>query len=80
METFKKSLNKELGKTGEYDLNWNQLIEYLDVDKDKRLGFDEFVTAATNRQRLINGKGNLKDAFDILDVDKDGLISMEELK
>ena len=49
METFKKSLNKELGKTGEYELNWNQLIEYLDVDKDKRLGFDEFVTAATNR-------------------------------
>ena len=55
------------------------MIEYFDVDKDKRLDFDEFVTAATNRQRLINGKGNLKDAFDILDVDKDGLISIEEL-
>ena len=70
----------QVGKAGEYQLNWNQLIEYLDADKDKRLGFDAFVTAATNRQRLINCNGNLKDAFDILDFDKDGLISMKELK
>ena len=55
-------------------------MEYLDVDKDKRLGFDEFVTAATDRRRLITGKGHLKDAFDILDVDKDGMISIDEFK
>ena len=38
------------------------------------------MTAATNRERLITGEGHLKDAFDILDVDKDGLISIEEFK
>ena len=80
MEQFKKVLNKELGKMGEYELNWDKLIEYLDADKDKRLSFDEFVTVAINRQRLIDGKGNLRDGFDILDFDKDGLISIEELK
>ena len=55
-------------------------MECLDVDKDKKLGFDEFVTAATDRRRLITGEGHLKKAFDILDIDKDGLISIEELK
>ena len=38
------------------------------------------MTAATNRERLITTEGYLKDAFDILDVNKDGLITIEELK
>ena len=38
------------------------------------------MTAATNRERLITTEGYLKDAFDILDVNKDGLITVDELK
>ena len=77
---FKSTIRKELGRDKGYELNWDKLVSCLDVDKDKKLGFDEFVTAATNRERLITGEGHLKDAFDILDVDKDGLISIDEFK
>ena len=44
------------------------------------LGFDEFVTAATNRRRLLTGKGNLQYAFDLLKDKESNMISLEALK
>ena len=45
-----------------------------------KVSFDEFITAASDRYRLIMGEGHLKYAFDIIDINKDGEISIEELK
>ena len=55
-------------------------MKCINVDGNGQIGFDEFVTAASDRYRLITGEGHLKQAFDILDVDKDGEISIDELK
>ena len=44
------------------------------------LGFDEFVTAATNRRRLLTGKGNLQYAFDLLKDKEDNMMSLETIK
>ena len=52
------------------------MVTCLDVDNDGLVGFDEFVTAASDRHRLIMGENNLKQAFEILDKDKNGAISL----
>ena len=69
-----------MGKGSKYEPDWDKLVNCIDVDGDGKIGFDEFVTAASDRYRLIMGEGHLKHAFDMLDGDKDGLISVEELK
>ena len=75
-ETFKLSL----GKDADFEPDWEKLVKCIDVDGDGQVGFDEFVTAASNRYRLITGEGHLKQAFDIIDGDNDGEISTEDLK
>ena len=41
--------------------------------------YTEFITAAANKQKLLNEQ-NLKFAFDAIDLSHDGSISREELK
>ena len=55
-ETFKLSL----GKDADFEPDWEKLVKCIDVDGDGQVGFDEFVTAASNRYRLITGEGHLK--------------------
>ena len=38
------------------------------------------MTAACDRQKLITGQRHLEQAFEILDLDKDGKLSPKELK
>ena len=54
------------------------MVTCLDVDNDGLVGFDEFVTAASDRHRLIMGENHLhlEQAFEILDKDKNGAISL----
>ena len=77
---FKGEFNRELGKSRKYEANWDKLVHCIDVDKDGTLGFDEFVTAATDRHRLLNDPGNLTAVFEILDKDKDNFISIADMK
>ena len=50
------------------------------MNKDGQIDWDEFMTAATNRYRLIMDEENLRTAFNILDKDGNGSITMEELQ
>ena len=52
----------------------------IDADGDKKLGFEEFLTAACDRQKLITGENNLEQAFKILDKNQDGKLSLDELQ
>lgn len=65
-----------------FSLNENEIKEMLrnaDVNKDDRVDYTEFVTAAFDKQKLLN-KENLDKVFKMLDADGDGKISRQELQ
>ena len=53
-------------------------MKAADFDGDGRINYDEFMTAAYNRQKLLNQE-NLTQAFISLDRNSDGTISRSEL-
>jgi Ca2+-binding EF-hand superfamily protein len=66
-------------KTFVQEPDWSGLVSALDVNGDRMVDYNEFLTAAYNRNKLINNQ-NLKKAFEVLDRNKDGVISKDELK
>ena len=50
------------------------------MDKDGQIDYGEFVTAATNRYRLLMDEENMRTAFNVLDMDGNGEITLAELK
>ena len=59
--------------------DWEELVEHLDINGDGRIDYQEFITAAVNRVKLINDQ-NLATAFKMFDQDGNGQISTAELK
>ena len=51
----------------------------VDVDKSGEIDFSEFVTATVNRSNLLS-EDKLRSAFNIYDKDKNGSISIDEIK
>ena len=54
-------------------------MKKIDVNNDGKISYEEFLTAATDRKKLLT-KQHLKEAFRILDLNNDGKIEAEELK
>ena len=61
------------------DLNWKKIIKKCDTDQDGKISFEEFLTAASDRRKILN-KQYLKEAFDVMDIDGDGRIEAFEVK
>lgn len=60
-------------------MDWEKLLEDIDTDKDGRIDYGEFISAAFDSSKLINEE-NLKIAFNLLDNDENGFIDANELK
>jgi Ca2+-binding EF-hand superfamily protein len=60
-----------------YNIDWDKIIDDCDQNGDGVIDFQEFMTACINRKALKN-KADVKVAFQILDVNKDGKISLED--
>lgn len=57
----------------------NNLLEQCDANMNGCIDYTEFLTAATNWRKVLN-KNKLKASFESFDLDKDGAISLLELK
>ena len=56
-----------------------RIMKEIDIDGNGTIDYNEFVMAATNRQKMLN-KEKLEATFKIFDKDGNGSISKEEIK
>ena len=61
------------------EADWEKVIDSIDTNNDGLIDYDEFMTAASNRCKLLNDQ-NLRNAFEVLDSSGDGFISADELQ
>ena len=59
--------------------DWDTVITSIDTNRDGVIDYDEFMTAAADREKLLNTT-NLKNAFKALDKNGNGKIEAEEIK
>ena len=75
MKSFSSEYKSSLGE----DVQWKKIIQKCDSDRDGKISWEEFFTAASDRASAVNKK-NLREAFDIIDLDKNGEIDAQEIK
>ena len=56
------------------------MINEVDVDGSGSVEFAEFVILMTNKVREMTKQDEIREAFNVLDKDKDGKLSAKELK
>jgi len=69
---------------GTFDLDheetdWDEFFDTIDTNKDGVIRHKEFIVAAFDRRKVING-ANLNMAFNIIDENGDGMLTMDEIK
>lgn len=74
LEDFKQKSKS----SSDLDLNIDELFAKVDIKKDGRISYDEFLGATISQVDILNEK-NLRVAFDLLDKDSDGQVSREEI-
>ena len=57
----------------------NDMVRAIDTNNDGQIDYQEFITAAYDRQKSLSQK-NLEAAFKAFDSDGNGVITMDELK
>ena len=72
-------MKKVMGTFKAESSDWQVLVEQLDTNNDGKIDYGEFISAAVNRARLLS-KQNLEVAFKMFDTDRNGFISVRELK
>lgn len=63
--------------TKNFDMDWEQIIEECDFNRDGVIDFQEFMSACIDRQ-VLEKEEDLKIAFRLLDTNKDGVISLDD--
>jgi calcium-dependent protein kinase len=60
-----------------YDIDWTDIITSTDANGDGEIDFQEFMSACVDRKCLVN-KEEVKQAFSILDTNKDGTLTIDD--
>lgn len=79
VEELQTGMAEVLGVMRAGSQDWNELIHQLDTNRDGKIDYGEFITAAVNRAKLLNEE-NLRIAFQMFDKDGNGQISKQELR
>ena len=61
------------------DSDVERILSEIDNNKNNTLDYTEFVVAATNRNEILSND-KIKNCFQIIDSDRSGKISIQELK
>ena len=56
-----------------------RIMEALDIDHNDSISYTEFIIATMNKKKVITEE-RIKESFDMFDQDKNGSISLEEIK
>ena len=59
-------------------MNWEKVFEHMDTNSDGLIDYQEFILACSSYENIINER-NVKDLFDQIDMNGDGVIQMVEL-
>ena len=57
----------------------DKIMEALDIDHNNSISYTEFILATMNKKKVITEE-RIKEAFDMFDENKNGSISLEEIK
>ena len=58
---------------------WQNVFNYIDVDRDGRINYKEFILACSSYTIQVN-ETSIKELFKQIDVNNDGYIDMNEMK
>ena len=61
------------------EIEIDNIFKSIDHDNNGYIEYEEFLRATVDRNLLLS-ESNLRHAYDIFDLDKNGLISVEEVK
>jgi len=61
-----------------YEIDWKAVIDDCDQTGDGKIDFQEFIAACISRKAITN-RDEINVAFQILDSNRDGQISIEDL-
>lgn len=68
-----------MGKIKKNSNEYKKILDDLDKDCNGVIDYSEFLTAAINKQRLLSQE-NLEIAFQMMDQDKNGVLTVSELR
>ena len=77
-EEIKEGYNLHLS-SNKTEKEINEIIESLDLDKNGKINYTEFILAAVKRDQAIS-EAQLMNAFELIDYDNNDGISLEEMK
>ena len=72
---LEKQFEGAFGRTA----HWKELFSIMDANNDGQISFQEFLTGACDKARLLN-EDKLRVAFALLDKNGDGYLDLEEIK
>ena len=78
-EELRNGLSEVCGALQLQTTDIKEMIKAMDTDGNGQIDFQEFITAASNREKLINER-SMEQLFKMFDSDGDGFIDMSELK
>ena len=79
VEELQKGMGNVFGMLHAESTEWQEMVHELDTNGDGKIDYQEFITAAVGRSKLLNQQ-NLQIAFNMFDKDGNGMIDKEELR